>query len=203
MEQYEDVTLQYPPASERIDPVEYPRKGNMVEVYVDKVYGSCPSSIEGHKFDFVGFANTRTGMCGIAVANVYPYVEAMSIGVTAMEMGIAKSGEDGYVMCPAWGPPTCEAQVIFRLHPVPVDMQPLDWWYEFLARGGHHCVPSYFRETFLSEEAKERRKKEIQEWIEAGKPKFWEGWRNPPLQRALAENRSEVMKEVGKDVGKK
>lgn len=92
-------------------------------------------------------------------------------------------------MCGAWGPPTCEAQVIVRLHPVPMERMVLDEWYEFLAFIGHFSVPSYFLENFASEETKENRKKQIEEWVKAGRPKFWEGWRRLPTQLWLEENK--------------
>jgi|YelNatPaOPRAMG01_1025707.scaffolds.fasta_scaffold00468_21 hypothetical protein len=92
---------------------------------------------------------------------------AMCLGVSAVDMGIAKSGKDGYVICPAWGPPTCEALVIFRLHPDPVEKGGLDAWYELLARRGHVAVPSHIFERFASDETKEKRRKQIEEWKKA------------------------------------
>jgi hypothetical protein len=85
-------------------------------------------------------------------------------------------------MCPAWGPPSCEAAVIFKLHPVPLEKLELDSLYEMLAKKGHTSVPSYIFEKFASDETKEKRKNQIEEWKKLGKPKFWEGWRNPPCQ---------------------
>lgn len=191
-----DETLQYPPASMSAEPVQYPRRGNYVEVYVEKVYGCCPQSVEGDKFIYAGFNAFETGLCGIAEHSMHQYIVGMCIGVKAVEMGIAKDGEDGYIMCPAWGPPTCEAQVIFRLHPVPIETMPLDQWYEALAQIGHHCVPSFFLERFATEETKAARKKEMEEWIEAGRPKFWEGWRNMPAQRFVTENKDLVKQAI-------
>jgi uncharacterized repeat protein (TIGR04076 family) len=184
-----DETLQYPPSGEVIEPVEYPRKGYYVEVSVEKVYGCCPQSVEGDKYNYVGFNAMEPGLCGIAEHSIHQYIVGMCIGTKAVDMGIAKDGEDGYVMCPAWGPPTCEAQVIFKLHPVAIEKMPLDEWYEALAQMGHHSVPSYFRENFLPGEAKEAREAQIKEWEKAGRPKFWEGWRNMPAQQFISENK--------------
>lgn len=185
----DDETLQYPPASEIKEPVEYQRPGYYVEIHVEKVYGCCPHTLEGDKYNYVGFTAMETGLCGIAEYSLHPYISGLSLGVKAVDMGIAKSGDDGYVMCPSWGPPTCEAQIIFRLHPVPVEKMPVDAWYEALAQTGHHCVPAYFLEKFGTEELRASRKNDIEEWVKAGRPKFWEGWRNMPAQRFATENR--------------
>ncbi len=197
----EKPETQYPPVSLHPQKVEYPLQGcNNVTVYVHKVYGCCPISVEGDKIMFKGFSLSPTDceisselpefytedkkpiLCYVALKALYPYVIAMTLGVSAVNLGLSKSGEDGYIKCPAWGPPNCEALVIFRLHPEPVEKGALDTYYEYLAKVGHVSVPSYFLEKFASDQTKERRKKQIEEWIKAGKPKFWEGWRNPPCQ---------------------
>ncbi|MFZ5631455.1 MAG: hypothetical protein ACOY40_01270 [Bacillota bacterium] len=176
----------------------------MVEVYVEKVYGCCAVCVEGDKmvygsteilldqcevsgdlplFKGSSFKGGKSGVfCPIAMNSLYPYISAMGFGISAVDMGIAESGEDGYVICPAWGPPHCEALVIYRLHPVPIEKCGVDAWYEYLAKMGHVAVPSYFLETFASEETKDKRKHQVEEWLKMGKPKFWEGWRNPPCQ---------------------
>jgi len=192
---------QYPPVEYRPKKVEYPLPGcSNVTVYVHKVYGCCPISVEGDKIVFKGFSLSPTDseissdlpmfltedkkpmFCYVALKALYPYVIAMALGVSAAELGISKGGEDGYVKCAAWGPPNCEALVIFRLHPEPLEKGGLDAYFEHLAKVGHVSVPSYFLERFATDETKEKRKKQIEEWIKAGKPKFWEGWRNPPCQ---------------------
>jgi uncharacterized repeat protein (TIGR04076 family) len=197
----EKPETQYPPVSERPRKVEYPLPGNKVEVYVDKVYGCCPTSVEGDKLTFNismlldqckisselpmygGLAaGSKPRICSIAFNSIYPYMVAMSLGVDTVDLGITKSGKDGFVMCPAWGPPTCEALVIFRLHSEPIDKCATDAWYESLAKLGWTSVPSYFLERFATEETKEARKKKIEEWKKAGKPIFWEGWRHPQCQ---------------------
>lgn len=198
----EEEKLQYPPQSVYRDAkkgFEYPSHGNLVSVSVHKVYGCCPISVEGDtvfssimRLDYLKKRISsdvpnycvpgEPTICPYALASVNPYMIAMSFGVTAVDLGIAKSGEDGYVMCPAWGPPTCEALVIFKLHAEPLEKSEFDLWYETLAREGHISVPSYFLENFASDETKKKRKKQIEEWVKAGKPKFWEGWRNPLCQ---------------------
>ena len=60
---------------------------------------------------------TEKVLCSIAFHSVQPYIISMSMGVSAQELGIAIDGEDGFVMCPAWGPPTCEAAVVMRRIP--------------------------------------------------------------------------------------
>ncbi len=136
----EDPDTQYPPESVRPDKFEYPLAGHKVEVTVEKVYGCCAVSVEGDKMTFTDVASpsfdecdisgdlplfigsavkgTKAGtLCTIALKAIYPYIVAMDYGVSAVDLGIAKSGEDGFVVCAAWGPPNCEAQVIFSHEP--------------------------------------------------------------------------------------
>ena len=201
----EEPDTQYPLESYRPEKFDYPLPGCKVEVTVEKVYGCCPVSVEGDKMIFTDFAcvsfdeceisgdsplfmgsavdGTKTGtFCSIALKAIYPYIVSMNLGVSAVDMGIAESGEDGFVVCAAWGPPHCEAQVIYRLHPTPVEKCGTDRLYEYLAEAGHVSIPSYYLEHFASDATKEERKKKIEEWKKAGKPKFWDGWRNPPCQ---------------------
>jgi uncharacterized repeat protein (TIGR04076 family) len=164
---------------------------------VHRVYGCCPIAVEGDKLVFdiqlqldeckissglPGYFEGRPQICSVAFRSIYPYAVAMSFGVSATDLGIAKSGEDGYVLCPAWGPPTCEAAVVFRLHPEPIEKGWIDRFYEHLAKAGHVSVPTFYFERFASKETKENRRKLVQEWIKAGRPKFWNGWRNLPCQ---------------------
>lgn len=201
----EEPDTQYPPESYRPDKVKYPFPGCKTQVTIEKVYGCCPVSVEGDKMMFADIVNvifdecdisgglslfngsavkgTKTGsFCSVALNSIYPYIWAMNYGLSAADMGIAQSGEDGFVVCPAWGPPNCEAQVVFRLHPIPVAKCGTDEIYEYLSKAGHVSVPSFFFETFANDATKEARRRKIEEWRKAGKPKFWEGWRNPPCQ---------------------
>ena len=201
----EKTETQYPPVSERPQKVDLETSvrggsgGNKLTVSVHKVYGCCPISVEGDEFVFTPwmslddnrisnrlpnymFGDHKPMICQIAMTSVFPFVQAMCLGVSAEELGITKAGEDGYVICPAWGPPTCEALTIFRLHPEPMEQAGLGAWYENLAKAGHVSVPSYYLETFGTSETKEARKRKLEEWEKAGRPKFWEGWRNPPCQ---------------------
>ena len=177
--------------------IEYPYPDfKKVTVYTHRIYGSCPINVEGDKlvYDLALYLNEckissdlpkyfeEPQICSIALKTIYPYAMAMCFGVSAIDLGIAESGEDGYVMCGAWGPPTCEAAVIFRLHPEPIEKGWLDRWYEHLAKVGHVSVPTFYFEKFASPEAKANREKKIEEWRKAGSPKFWEGWRNPTCQ---------------------
>jgi uncharacterized repeat protein (TIGR04076 family) len=181
-----------------------PDWGQKVSVIVERVNGACPISVEGDVWvvenclhtEKVDIGSDRPGYCGpkeicsIAFHSVQPYIISMSIGVSAQELGIAVDGEDGFVMCPAWGPPTCEAAVVMRLHPEPVDSGTLtDDSYEYLARNGYVSVPTYFLERFGPEGAQARRKALLEEWYRLGRPKFWEGWdwdkqprRDPPYK---------------------
>lgn len=180
--------------------VPYPYPGfKKVIIYTHKVYGCCPISVEGDYwvFDFVfrpdesKISNDVPNyfepehplqICPYAYAGLLQYSRAIAYGVSAVDLGIAVDGEDGYVMCPAWGPPTCEATVIYRLHGEPIEKAFIDRYYEYLARVGHTSVPTFYFEKFASPETKARREKQIEEWMKAGKPKFWEGWRNQPCQ---------------------
>lgn len=202
MAEENDEKLQYPPEriyNEAKKEFKYPAPGHKIRVFVHRVYGSCNCSVEGDEAfnSHMSINEMRRGIsskvpnyvipgapfiCPWAFNGIASYMIAMSFGVTAVELGIAKEGEDGYVICPAWGPPTCEAVVIFRLHPEPFEMSEFDWGYETYARNGHPFVPKYFRENFGPEDIEEVRKKEIDEWLKAGKPKFFERWRNPSYQ---------------------
>lgn len=199
----EDDDTQYPPEDIRPDLVEYPQQGFNIELIVEKVYGCCPVSVEGDKMVFNSGIDheassvssdlpefwgnysegTRHGaLCPIALQSALPYINGMIIGTQAKDAGLALEGEDGFFVCPAWGPPTCEALVVFRLHPSPAKRHSVDAWYEELAKAGHYAVPSYFLEHFASVDTKEKRKEIITEWKRLGKPYLWEGWRNPPTQ---------------------
>jgi len=173
----------------------YPRF-HKVHVYVERVNGACPFVIEGDKLvfdlmllvdecdissDLPGYFEQKQ-ICAVAFQGFYRYVKPMCFGVSAVDLGIATEGEDGFVLCPAWGPPTCEAAVIFRLHPEPVEKGWIDRWYEYLARAGHVSVPTFYFERFAPEAAKELRAKQLKAWEAAGKPKFWDGWDHPPCQ---------------------
>jgi uncharacterized repeat protein (TIGR04076 family) len=182
-----------------------PPWGRSITVTIERVNGACPWTVEGDTWvvesklliDSVDIASHERGyygpkqICSIAFRSVQPYITSMSTGVSARDLGIAIEGEDGFVMCPAWGPPTCEAAVIMRLHPDPTDGRNwVDEWYEMLAREGFVGVPTYFMERFSDDETKERRSGLLREWYRQGKPKFWEGWdwekqprRDPPHER--------------------
>jgi uncharacterized repeat protein (TIGR04076 family) len=172
-----DEKLEYPAARLVPKEVKAPNPGSYkIEVYVHKVVGACPAAIEGTKFEYLLCNKISEGQCGFSVNSLYPYVTAMTLGAKAVDLGIAEEGEDGFVTCPAWGPPTCEATVIFRLHPVPVEEGFGDNWYEDLAKIGHVSIPTYFMDNFASEETKLKRKKLIEEWDKLGRPKYWEKW---------------------------
>lgn len=172
-----DQKLEYPPASLVPKEAKAPSPpGYRVEVYVHKVVGACPAAIEGEKFDYVLCTKLSEGQCGFGVNSVYQYVTAMTLGAKAVDLGIAEDGEDGYVTCPAWGPPTCEAYVVYRLHPVPVKKSLGDDWYSNLAKIGHVSCPTFFMENFASEETRLKRKNLIEEWNKIGRPKYWEKW---------------------------
>ncbi len=168
-----------------------------VTVYTHKIYGCCPISVEGDKLvfdcmlyldeckissDLPKYFEGRPQICTPALSSMFPFVTAMSFGVSAIDLGIAESGEDGYVMCAAWGPPICEASVIFRLHPEPIEKGWIDRYYKHLAKLGHVNIPTFYFEKFASPETKANREKQVEEWRKAGSPKFWDGWCNPSCQ---------------------
>lgn len=192
--------LTYTPADllEKTEQVPYPSPYfHKVTVTVEKVNGLCPVVVEGDKLvfdltllldeseissDLPNYFENRPQICMTAVETVYKYVKPLVFGVSAKELGITTDGEDGFVMCAAWGPPTCEAAIIFRLHPEPIEKGWLDRWYETLAREGHISVPTMFFDRFAPSEAHAERERLIEEWDKAGRPKFWEGWDNNPHQ---------------------
>jgi uncharacterized repeat protein (TIGR04076 family) len=167
-----------------------------IYVYVDKVYGACPVVALGDvwvfdpfirmdecvvSYDQDSYLERRPIMCPWALHTLFHYVVAMSYGVRAKDLGIALEGEDGYVICPAWGPPTCEALVIWRLHPEPIEKGGVDRFYEFLAKRGYPFVPEELLKI-APPNTKELREKLIDEWVKAGRPKFWERWRDMEWQ---------------------
>ena len=124
---------------------------------------------------FSGFAPDRE-FCNIAAPSLYPYIEGLTQGASAAEMGISNGGKDGYTQCAAWGCPSCEAKVIFKLTPLEKEDRVIDAYYEYLAAGGHHSAPEYFREKFSSEETIQQHYDLIEEWDKAGRPLFWDKW---------------------------
>jgi len=182
-----DEKLEYPPTSLFPKEIKKPAPaGYDIEVYVHKVTGACPLAIEGTKFDFTQCTQLSEGQCGFSVNSVYQYVAAMSMGGKAVDLGIAEKGEDGFVTCPAWGPPTCEASVIFRLHPIPVKEGFGESWYEMLASLGHVSCPTHYMNNFASEETRQKRQRLIDEWEKLGRPKYWEKWGD--VQKILSED---------------
>lgn len=194
-----DEKLMYTPTEYLGKEVPYPYPGfKKVIVYTHKIIGCCPISVEGDYWVFEGFLRFgeskisddvpnyfepgSKAVCTYTLQSLHQYMKGMTYGVSAVEMGISTGGEDGYVMCPAWGPPICEATVIYRLHPEPIEKGMIDRFYEHLAKVGHISVPTFYMDKFSSPEAKLKREQQIEEWRKAGKPKFWEGWRNPPCQ---------------------
>jgi len=185
-EEYTGIEVPYP----------YP-DFHKVRVYTHRIYGCCPASVEGDEWvleamlllneckissDLPDYWEGKPQICTFSLHSIHHYAWAMCFGSSAVDLGIAKSGEDGYVMCPAWGPPTCEAAVIYRLHPEPVEKGFIDRFYEHLAKAGYISVPTFYFEKFASPETKALREEKIAEWQKAGSPKFWEGWRNLPCQ---------------------
>ena len=194
----EKITYTPPELAEKEVP--YPYGGfYKIRVYTHRIYGCCPISVEGDEWVFdsiLRFAESKisyylpnffdpehpNAMCTIALHSLDQYIRAMAYGVSAVDLGIAISGKNGYVMCPSWEPPTCEAAVIYRLHPEPIEKRFVERYYEHLAKVGHTSVPTFYFEKFASPGAKLRREQQIEEWIKVGKPKFWEGWRHQPCQ---------------------
>lgn len=178
---FEDIKLQYPP-EEVIKKARPSEKslGNDVLVTVERVEGACLAhQIEGMSWLYKGIMpETNEHVCTYSEYEYWPYVSGMSQGVTAQEMGIACDGEDGFVSCGAWGCPSCEAKIVYRLHPIPYEESMVDEIYEYLGRGGHNCIPKFFREKYSPEWAIQSREDLMREWDEAGRPLFWDKWRD-------------------------
>ena len=117
-------------------------------------------------------------VCPFSEYEYWPYISGMTQGVTAQEMGIACEGEDGFVCCGAWGCPSCEAKIVYRLHPIPYKESFIDEIYEYLGRGGHNSIPRFFREKYSPEWAIQSREDLMEEWDQAGRPLFWDKWRD-------------------------
>lgn len=176
-----DETLQTPPESLKKGvkaSVKSPQNGFDVIVTAERVEGSCPLCImEGDEtYYYVSQAVDNENMCPFANYEMYQYVNAMCQGISAIDLGIANEGEDGFVTCGAWGCPTVESQVVFRLHPVPSEFHMLDVGYELMSRGGHHSTPKPFMDTFSNDNVRQQREDLIEEWDKAGRPLFWDKW---------------------------
>jgi len=194
----QELTYTYTPADLLGKEVPYPYGGFCkVTVYTHRVYGCCPINVEGDKLVFDGmwyldesevssylplYFEGKKQLCPLALQSIFRYAIPMTYGISAIDLGIAKSGGDGYVKCLAACPPTGEGVVIYRLHAEPIEKGWIDRYYEYEAKAGHIHVPDFYFEKFASTETKERRKREIAEWRKAGSPVFWEGFRNPPCQ---------------------
>jgi len=128
-----------------------------VTVYVHEVTGYCPMVSLGDKLVFDNMLyldeskisgeklfEKRTLICPWVIYNMFPFVLAMCFGVSAVELGIAKSGEDGYAQCQAWGAPECHAKVVFRLHPEPIETGFTDRFYAHCGEIGWLPIPPYY-----------------------------------------------------------
>lgn len=180
-----DEALQYPPESviEKGKPSKI-SPGADVLVTVERVEGACSEhQIEGDEHLYSGFecVSGEEGVCPFAEFEMWPYISGMSQGVSAKDMGIAYDGEDGFVCCGAWGCPSVEAKIVYRLHPIPyeqTDSSFIDFIYEYLAKGDHFSAPKHFRQLYSKEEVLKERDDLVKEWDEAGRPLFWDKWRD-------------------------
>jgi uncharacterized repeat protein (TIGR04076 family) len=176
-----DETLQTPPASLRKGvktSVKSPQNGFDVIVTAERVEGSCPLCITDgdEKYFTMSQAEDNENVCPFANYEMYQYVNAMSQGISAVDLGIANEGEDGFVTCGAWGCPTVESQIVFRLHPIPVNYHSLDVGYRAMSSGGHHSTPEPFMDAYSNDEVRQQREDLIEEWDKAGRPLFWDKW---------------------------
>lgn len=159
-----DEILEYPPSRMVPQKIKYNTPtGHEIDVYVHKIIGVCPYCIEGTKFRMRGCKCVDPGICGYAMNTLYQYVSAMSLGAKAIDIGITEKGDDGFVSCPSWGPPTCEGKVVFRLEPVPNEEPFGDDYYKTLADLGHSMIPEYYLKNYASEETQQKKAKLIQE----------------------------------------
>lgn len=195
-----DETLQSPPRSlyEGADPSEC-MPGCDVDVIIERVDGACPMNLlVGDVTNYVEVtALSNEHICPFAQYEMYQYISAMTNGVTAKELGITYEGEDGFVTCGAWGCPTCETKVVFRLHPKPLPKAFVDYAYQFMAMAEHHSTPEFFREKYSKKETIQLREDLMEEWDKAGRPLFWDKWKSESkLEDLLIKSREE-----GKDMG--
>jgi len=151
-----------------------------VLVTVERVEGVCPLMLlEGDETLYQAFSATSLDhVCPFAQNAIYQYISGMTEGISAFDLGIAcedKSG-DGFACCGAWGCPTVEAKVVFRLRPIPSDVPVIDFGYTYMSRGDHHSTPEDYREKYTSEEVRQQREDLIKEYDEAGRPLFWDKW---------------------------
>jgi uncharacterized repeat protein (TIGR04076 family) len=109
-------------------------------------------------------------VCSFALINMFPFVEAMSKGVSAVDIGIAKSGKDGYVGCQTdliFG--KFYHGVIYRLHQVPIKKSNSDAFYETAAKACHlEIATPLFAQKYASQKCKETWLKQLEEWEKAG-----------------------------------
>lgn len=176
----DDPILQYPPKEieDTLDEHIFPMlPSHDVEVYVERVEGMCPYiQIEGDMSFYSAYSADNIEICPTAQWEFWQYMGAITAGVPAKDLGIATDGEDGFVQCGAWGCPTCEAKVVYRLHPVENPMNSIDKGYTYTAGGQHHSAPKYYRDKYFTEETAQQREDLIKEWDEAGRPNWWDKW---------------------------
>jgi len=128
-----------------------------VTAYVHEILGDCPMVFLGDKlvFDSMLYLDEskisgeklfekRLVICPWIIVGLFPFILAMNNGVSAVDLGISKGGEDGYAQCAAWGPPECVHGVVFRLHPEPIEKGFIDRFYEYEAKTGWLAIPDYY-----------------------------------------------------------
>lgn len=107
-----------------------------VVVEVERIRGECPRFQDGDRIVYVEPAilldetsiATRQ-LCPFALMNIFPYVVALGRGITAMELGLATNGDDGFVACQApdrGETPKAHGQVVFAMRRIPIDRSLVD-----------------------------------------------------------------------------
>ena len=90
-----------------------------VVVTVKEVKGYCPVYKPGDRFVVEGFYVLSSESCNICIhafSAMLTLLSAFSHGVSAVDLGIGKREDVGYLRCPDPGPPvTCGGSVLFEL----------------------------------------------------------------------------------------
>jgi uncharacterized repeat protein (TIGR04076 family) len=140
----------------RIEEKKAEKRHYKYKVFVDvvEIQGSCPAFAVGDRLVFDGgimWDESRikknfegiTKLCSYTMDTLVPFTTALNAGIAPVELGLAKSGDDGYALCQActymvpstvhekFGTNPGHGIVLFRLRREPIEKRAADRYYEW------------------------------------------------------------------------